>query len=64
MVLCQKFVVPNATPTEEGFYSRDLSKRKLIRALRAALSDDVYYQQSKESDVGSLAHAQQSSQSR
>ena len=28
------------------------------------VSDDVYYQQSKESDVGSLAHAQQSSQSR
>ena len=28
------------------------------------VSDDVYYQQSKESDVDSLAHAQQSSQSR
>ena len=46
------------------YCTRDLSKRKLRRAQRAARYDDVYYQQSKESDVGSLAHAQQSSQSR
>ena len=56
-------VIPGAHQRGRSVSAAILSKRKLRRsAARGALVIDVYYQQSKESDVGSLAHAQQSSQ--